>query len=162
MPAALPVVAAGPSTITVAGGAVTAGGGIAVIPQSPHSVTGTSGSCATPTACSSIGAITLVGVETTCLSGIVSGSPSSTLDIDLESLTIPGNEGIAGVRPSAYIGSLTLSDAGAFCAPAIPGVQMILATSSCSAGPITAASGGSGPTCGAGGCQDAGTISYCP
>jgi hypothetical protein len=108
-------------------------GGTAVGTQGVANLTTSSGSCATQSTCTTIGApIQLSVLSGGCLSGTITAgggcSPlPATLNVDVTSLNVSTGQRAAGVRSIAYIGSITpAGDGGAFCAPGVPGDSVVL------------------------------------
>ena len=137
----------------------------------------TAGSCAASAAdasasCTSLGPINLTP-GLTCVSGtvggaVVDGGALTTLNATLVNLDVL-YAASAGIQSSAYVGQVTLGAGGAFCALAPPGTDLELVdpASGCSApppgAPIPVLLGSSAPACAAGGCADAGALTFgCP
>jgi hypothetical protein len=100
-------------------------GGAALGTQGVGTLTTTSGSCAAPTNCTSVGTQQLEVLSGGCLSGTITGNEScplpASLAVQVVGLNVASGQRSAGVRAEAYIGTTTPADGGAFCAPGIPG-----------------------------------------
>jgi hypothetical protein len=153
-------------------------GGTAVGTQGVANLTTSSGSCATPSTCTPIGApIQLSVLSGGCLSGTITAGSGpctplpATLNVDVANIAISVGQQGAGVRPTAYIGSITPGDdGGAFCAPGVPGYSMALLgptespiDPACVASLGITATGGSTVSCATSGgsaCQSVGGTQY--
>jgi hypothetical protein len=140
-------------------------------------LTTSSGSCATPSSCTIIGApLQLSALSGGCFSGTITagggcGPLPATLNVDVTNLSVSSGQRAAGVRSIAYIGSITPGgDGGAFCAPGVPGDSVVLlgplenpTEASCQADLGVTPTGGSDVSCATSGgsaCQIVGATQY--
>ena len=145
-------------------------GGVPYTATQTFQVTSTTGggSCSLPSSCTSLPAINL-SPTLTCVSGSVvalDGGAPTMLNATLVTLPVTAAQSNAGIQSSAYVGQVAVGAGGSFCALAPPGSQLQLrdpASPNCwapSGTELAVLNGSSAPLCSAGGCADAGTISF--
>jgi hypothetical protein len=141
-------------------------GGIAYAGSQAFSITKAgSGSCAVPgtgtAGCTAIGAPIALAPTASCTSGnVVDAGSLATLDAVLQTPDV-AYATTSGIQPSAYVGQVALGTNGAFCALSPPGVLQLrqAGAADCYAS-LSVLNGSSATVCSAGGCADAGSVSF--